>query len=570
MEGPTRSALAWARARAPEAAAALVGVGWFLAVGGWRTVSVTSLEWARGDQVQHVLGWLFFRRSAWGLPLGRIDGLAWPVGTTVGYTDANPLLAIPAKLLSPVLPERFQYIGLWLCLCYGLQGWFGARLAGLASSRAAWRLLCGVLFALSPVLLARRSHDTLCAHGALLALLYLNLRGDADPRSARRGIIGAAALSLALAAVHPYLAFMALALSASLLARLALCDRAIPRRRAIRAFLTILVGQIALLGIQGYFTSAPSHAPGFGRFTADLLAFVNPFGASSLLPDLPVIPEEWEGNAYLGAGGILVVLAGLALAIASRGRSTAPGDGRCRWPICAVTAGMALFAVSPVVHAAGREVVSWHRVARALQPIAGAIHSSGRFIWPLYYLLLAAALAGIARGLRRWPAVATSVVALAVALQLADLGPRAVGAHFRPSRWMLRAPEWALARGRYDLVALYPPLVVGVWSRCRGLEWGDDEAWVPLAEMAYEQRMAINSAQLARGFGKRLEVGCDALARAVESGRFPTRTVFVVHPSKLASFQGRPGAACGRVEGYHVCVASAQDDAFRRALAREY
>ena len=126
------------------------------------------------------------------------------------------------KLASPLLPARFQYIGLWLAACFALQGWFGARLAGLACHRPAFRALGGALFALAPPLTQQLGHDTLCAQAALLALLWLYLRPHPNVAEARRALLGATALCWALALVHPYLAVMSLALTSALVVRLRL------------------------------------------------------------------------------------------------------------------------------------------------------------------------------------------------------------------------------------------------------------------------------------------------------------------------------------------------------------
>jgi len=63
-------------------------------------------------------------------------------------SDAIPWVGVLAKLASPILPtEPAQYTGLWLCLCFALQGWFGRGCR-----------------ALPPV--ARRSGRRRCAAGA--------------------------------------------------------------------------------------------------------------------------------------------------------------------------------------------------------------------------------------------------------------------------------------------------------------------------------------------------------------------------------------------------------------------
>jgi hypothetical protein len=97
----------------------ILGFAWFVLVFGASVLDPTYLGWVmQGDGAQHVLGWLFFRHERWSWPLGSVPSFPDPVGTTVGYTDSIPWLAIPAKVISQFLPVDFQYVGLWLGLCF--------------------------------------------------------------------------------------------------------------------------------------------------------------------------------------------------------------------------------------------------------------------------------------------------------------------------------------------------------------------------------------------------------------------------------------------------------------------
>ncbi len=66
-----------------------------------------------GDPSQHYLGWEFYRRSDWFFPLGLTDQLAYPLKTSVIYTDSIPLFAVFFKLFRHILPAQFQYFGIW-------------------------------------------------------------------------------------------------------------------------------------------------------------------------------------------------------------------------------------------------------------------------------------------------------------------------------------------------------------------------------------------------------------------------------------------------------------------------
>ena len=103
---------------------AAVGFVLFLIVYGFRVLDFTYDGWllTGKDLQQHYLGWKFFRKSPWTFPLGMHDSFTVPDSVSVLYTDSIPLFALFFKLLSPILPETFQYFGLFGLMCYILNG----------------------------------------------------------------------------------------------------------------------------------------------------------------------------------------------------------------------------------------------------------------------------------------------------------------------------------------------------------------------------------------------------------------------------------------------------------------
>lgn len=108
----------------------ILGAVVFIFFYGVQALDPTYVDWlyVNGDKTQHYLGWVAFRNGSWTFPLGLTDQLSYPDETSIFYTDSLPLLAIFFKLLSPILPETFQYFGLWRCLAYVLNGLVSAKL----------------------------------------------------------------------------------------------------------------------------------------------------------------------------------------------------------------------------------------------------------------------------------------------------------------------------------------------------------------------------------------------------------------------------------------------------------
>src|SRR5262245_6039425 len=224
----------------PRLAAAAVGLLWFLHMGGGATLNPANTAWLYGaDWHQHWLGWQFFRSAPWTFPLGLLPTLPYPVGTAIGFTDSNPLVSILLKPFSQWLPAEAQFIGLWLALCFTLQGYVGTVLAGLVTRGRIEQFLGGSLFALSPVLTVRMGHDTLSAHWMLLAMLYLALRDYERPQSAARATWAATAIVTVAAGTHPYLAAMSFCLAIAFFVRLWADRLFTPMRAAAAALVTV-------------------------------------------------------------------------------------------------------------------------------------------------------------------------------------------------------------------------------------------------------------------------------------------------------------------------------------------
>jgi hypothetical protein len=193
----------------------------------------------------HFLGWHLFRNEPWHWPPGRMESYYHaPDGTAIAFTDSIPLVALLLKPFSSVLPMPFQYIGLWLLLCFALQGVFGVLITRIWTPNPLHQLLGAALFVTIPSLLIRVGHPSLCAHFVLLWALWLYLgRG----RDARPSFAQHAALGVCAGLIHPYIAVMTLPLVAARLLR----DR---DRQALAALTMATVGCVGGWWISGLFT----------------------------------------------------------------------------------------------------------------------------------------------------------------------------------------------------------------------------------------------------------------------------------------------------------------------------
>jgi len=522
-------------------AACALAVLWFFHLGYGETLDPRNIRWMlREDWAAYLWGFLFFRNAAWSFPLGNTPELFYPFGTSVGFTDANPWVALLFKALSPLLPLRFQFSGMWFLLCFVLQALFGARIARTLTDDKLQQALGGALFALTPVLPVRAPHIALCALFFVTAGLSYCLKPASAPDEARRTIVRVHVLAAWVAGTHGYLSVMLLALSVALYARLCFVDRLLSYRGLALSLASTLGVTLFVYWLFGYLGWKPADltAEGFGQFSGDLTALVNPQGWSRFVPGLPHRPRQWEGFAYLGVGVLALValrLAQLALAPSAIVRSA-----RRLWPLFVVLALMWLYSLSSSVAYLGDEVLGLHALYAPAERLTGIFRSSGRFAWPLHLALVALALAGCAAVRPRW--LARTLLAAALVAQWLELDPSRLSFARMPLD-PLQHPVWSTVARDYKHLRLVPIHLLWV---CRY----DPHLVNRLSYEAYRRHLTFNS-----GNFMRKEPGVERLCeQGPEPGPLDPETVYVVDPAFVGTFRER-NAVCGAIDGVLACVA---------------
>lgn len=527
----------------------LVGAAFFVWIAGLRALDPGEIGWLmRYDWPVHFFGWHFFRSEPWHWPPGLITSYYAPAGTAIGFTDSIPIVALLLKPFSGWLPATFQYIGPWLLLCFALQGVFGAWLAGRWTSRLSLQVTVAALFVLVPTLLVRIGHPSLCAHWLLLWTLVIATR---DGDGARYRWVEWGGIGLLAGGLHPYLALMALAV----LAAIAVSPATVPARRRIA---TLGVAVVAMLGAwwaSGLFGVSGAEAmatEGLGHYSMNLLAPISPTGWSVFLPDIPraTAGQDFEGFQYLGLGTLLLLAMAVVVTRLAPRRTSWTGYAPALWIIALA---LAAFALSPRVTAGSHVVFDWSGPWTSRLAV---FRATGRFFWPLGYLLLAWA-AGVVIT-RLPPRLALTVLLGVLVTQAVDVH----GAHEERRRaardpgfyaWThpMASPVWHEALPGYRHLVLYPPPQCG----------GTHVPWEPAAWLAGLHGLSINTGGVARPDPALLARYCHDLGDAVKAGRLDDDTVYVVPESEVAAIRAaQPRARCGAVATIWVCVTEATAD----------
>ncbi len=366
-----------------------------------------------GDPAQHWLGWSMFRST----PL-----LQWPVGenynfgaeldNSIVYTDSIPLLAIPLKYLLWWYHGDVQYTGWWILLCCILSSLSGYAIISRLTENKTYAVIVSVFFAMAPEFTARAlGHYALSAHWVVLCAIYLMM--DKQLRLGRW-----LALVLIAVAVHAYLfamVFPAFALK---------CFIERNSNGKLKTAVGFAISTLLVLFVMyaiGYFTvSYGVYKTGYTKYNADLFSMISVLSPKdsilfNVLPKLHAT-DRTEGFNFIGTAPLLALILSIITIAFSKEKlsSLTLTLSRIGKPALAIFTMMAIYALSTRLVILNHEVFN-HNPPHFMNGITSAFRCSGRFTWPLMYLVIIITFCFIEKSFKKH-AIALALVLVAIGL----------------------------------------------------------------------------------------------------------------------------------------------------------
>ena len=483
--------------------AALLGGIAFVLIYGVKILNPLYTDWllTGGDPSQHYLGWEFFRRSDWYFPLGLTDQLAYPLKTSVIYTDSIPIFAVFFKLFRSILPRQFQYFGIWGLLCFVLQGYYAAKILGERSSSKTVILAGSIFFIVSPVMVFRMYyHTALAAHWLILWAIYFYSKHEKEYRDIFRPVMQWGILGILIGSIHLYFVPMC----GAILLGYILCSIWKERKIRIRFFypgISFSVGLFLTVYLLGGFSSgADTGTNNLGLFSFNLNAFLNPMSYSTLLKNTSLwnwpfyTQGQYEGFSYLGMGIILLCVCGIGLMIKNICRRKKPSVYQIMTVLMSV--GLIAMAASPTI--------TWNDKLLMQLPYSSTIYkywgifgSCGRMAWPVVYFLMIFGITSIGNMKWKRKEISCVVLILACLVQVVDLSGQLYKRHENYS----------------EKVVYQSPLAGTVWDdiissgEYKHVVWVthnvDHDDVIQVAVYAMKNDMTMGNFYFARGIDKR-------------------------------------------------------------------
>jgi len=372
----------------------LLGALFFVYIYGTAILDFSYTDWLMadvlggGDLSQHYLGWKLFRNSSWYFPFGLMDNIVYPFKISIIYTDSIPLFAIIFKLLSPVLPENFQYFGLFGIVCYTLQGGIGALIVKKIGGNTCQAVIGSLFFTLSTVMMWRLFHHTSLSAHFIILLCILAYFNNYEINLKKQIFIWNGLLTLS-ASIHMYFVPMVMIFMFFRLLREYIITRNI-KIQCIVFGVSVLILTVAMFCLGAFNFVRSVDTSQFYENNANLNSFINPQGMSVFLKDLPSVTISSsinEGFSYLGFGIILFIFTIIFQLYHKKKFDLSIVEKEKMLLVLGIVLSFLLFSLSPTI-ALNQFKLFTYPILPPVEYILRNFRAIGRMTWPIIYIIM--------------------------------------------------------------------------------------------------------------------------------------------------------------------------------------
>lgn len=410
-------------------------------------------DWLQVGDGTMEISWEFFRNQPiWQFPLGLNPNYGLEISSTLVFDGQIPLFSLIFHPFSPILFERFQYIGLFLFFCFALN-YIVAKIIFLRLDlNKINSSLASVILATSPIILNRYIEGTHYPLTSAFLILFAVLLVINNNSSLYKWV---SIYLLALSIFLYYIVFIAL------IHIIFLSFRIYKKQEKISVvfikMITIAAINLLFMYVVGYFYGGNSPKDiGFGVYKTTLSSLFDPSGWSTLIPDIPESFGAYEGFAYLGLPSIIMAIMVLYF------RLRAPSNKihvEIHFRILFIAAGLLfLLSLSNKVSISTYEIFEY-KIPPIIENYFLTFRSSGRFAWLLVLLTFIWLTRQIS--LLVEPKIQTLILMLLLTLSFLDSAKQLISQ--RDAKFNLKYVSdltnsgWAEIGNCYSKLRIYPP-----------------------------------------------------------------------------------------------------------------
>ena len=458
-----------------------IGIIVFRIVWGFSVVNPGNDSWlynSNSDLSAHYIGWLYYRKATWQFPIGLQDGITYPHKFSVLYMDSIPIFALFFKILSPILPETFQYFGIYGLFTYILQAILGGELVYSQTMSKNYSLVGSVFFTLSSTVLQRMFvHSALAFHPIILLAIILYLK-ERENQDKKRNVLWWSLLLGLSVSIQAYFFPMILAFIVAYYLPEIFSKKWY--RGVIKVVIT-LVYTLVIMYAWGYFYGGHNlNGGGLGNYNSNLNALINGQGSSyfASLFGQSEASGIWEAYAYLGFGIIILCCMVTYCWIQNRQYKSITKKSV---PTIILVIVFVIASVFPIIRL-GSYTLFEIPLSDTIANLCGTFRANGRFMWPVMYLVFVGVIGYIFKNYK----YKYSILIVCLVIQLIDLSVVCEQCSsriyaFSNSEYRLDDEVWNELTDKEEVYFMYDPVGGGAM-----------DVTMPLGKYAADNDMVMN------------------------------------------------------------------------------
>jgi len=448
---------------------------------GLKIVNPKNVGWLSFGDGTMEISWEFFRKQpVFQFPIGLNPNYGLEVSSTLALDGQIPVMSLILHPLSSVLPERFQYVGIFLFITFALNYYFAKKIFIELKLNRLNSTIASIILSTSPVIFNRvieNTHYGLTSSFIIFIAFLLVIRQDSN-------FVKWNAVYLLSILIFLYYWPMIFVIHMIFNAHRILTKIESVKSVIIKMLLLLFSSYCALYVIGYLGQGVSSQDVGYGRFRTTLSSLIDPSGWSRVLPDLQEPDGAYEGFAYLGLPTlILFFIFAIFLFFVKKPGGNTNSSFRVLWLSSII---LFIFALSNKISFGTLELIAFN-VPSPFQIFTTSFRSTGRFAWPLVYLFSIWLIYFLSK--RIDPRKLTLLLLSVLSFHILDIYPQLNSQRnvkfASEYRTKLTDSGWKAISDCYNKIRVYPP-TVGV------------DGYYDFANLAVEEGLDINTGRFGR------------------------------------------------------------------------
>ena len=449
---------------------------------GLKIINPAETNWLHVGDGTMEIAWEFFRNQPlFQLPLGLNPKYGLEISSTMAFDGQIPLFSLIFHPFESFLPIRFQYLGIYLLICFALNYYSSKLIFRELNFNPLNSSLASIVLSTSPLILNRyveNTHYTLTSAFFLYFAILLILKSDT---SFFKWIL----LYIFSILIFLYYTFFILIMH-SMLMIYKFFNKKEPLMKFLVKYLAIFFLSLIFMYLIGFFYGGVSTADiGYGRFKSSLSSLFDPSGWSQIVPDLPETEGAYEGFSYVGIPSILLLIIFFSLI----GK---PMNSKSKFKVSfnilwLASISLYLFSLSNKIAIGSRELFEFGLPSQLVE-LTSTFRSTGRFAWLIVFVIFIWLIYSIS--LKISTKSMTILLSLMILFHSVDINRQLTSQRnlkfSEPYLSDLISPAWREIGNCYKKIRIYPPSMA-------------PDNYYDFVNLAYQQDLSINTGRFGRG-----------------------------------------------------------------------